>query len=79
MKKSVFIMLKTIVKQLTLAVKAVSSGHAHVLMKGNLATSTILKAVLNSEYGLRTGKFFRMSQRLKFQAMTVCFLSQMRQ
>lgn len=40
----------------TLAVKAVSSGKATVLMKGNLATSAILKAVLNSEYGLRTGK-----------------------
>ena len=26
------------------------------LMKGNLATSIILKAVLNGEYGLRTGK-----------------------
>lgn len=39
-----------------LSVKAVSSGRAHVLMKGNLATSTILKAVLNSEYGLRSGK-----------------------
>jgi len=38
------------------SVKAVSNGHAHVLMKGNIATSTILKAVLNSEYGLRTGK-----------------------
>ncbi|WP_370456067.1 phosphate butyryltransferase [Sporosarcina sp. ANT_H38] len=40
----------------TLSVKAVSSGSAHVLMKGNLATSIILKAVLNGEYGLKTGK-----------------------
>ena len=40
----------------TLAVKAVSNRRATVLMKGNLATSAILKAVLNSEYGLRTGK-----------------------
>lgn len=38
------------------SVKAVSSGRAHVLMKGNLPTSVILKAVLNSEYGLRAGK-----------------------
>ena len=44
------------VQAATLSVKAVSSGHAHVLMKGNLATSTILKAVLNGDYGLRTGK-----------------------
>ncbi|MER2090461.1 phosphate butyryltransferase [Sporosarcina sp. JAI121] len=40
----------------TLAVKAVSSGLATVLMKGNLATSVILKAVLNGEFGLRSGK-----------------------
>jgi phosphate butyryltransferase len=38
------------------AVKAVSTGQAHVVMKGNMATSIILKAVLNGEYGLRTGK-----------------------
>lgn len=37
------------------AVKAVSSGRANVLMKGNLPTPVILKAVLNAEYGLRTG------------------------
>ncbi|WP_342433925.1 phosphate butyryltransferase [Neobacillus sp. FSL H8-0543] len=38
-----------------LAVKAVFNKEASVLMKGNLATSTILKSVLNKEYGLRTG------------------------
>lgn len=38
------------------AVQAVSSGDADVLMKGMVSTSTILKAVLNKEYGLRTGK-----------------------
>jgi phosphate butyryltransferase len=38
-----------------LAVKAVSSGKADVLMKGNIATASILKAVLNKEYGLRKG------------------------
>lgn len=38
------------------AVRAVSSGRAQVLMKGNLPTAHILKAVLNGEYGLRTGK-----------------------
>lgn len=38
------------------AVRAVSSGRAQVLMKGNLPTALILKAVLNGEYGLRTGK-----------------------
>jgi phosphate butyryltransferase len=44
------------VQAATLAVKAVSSGVANVLMKGNLATSIILKAALNGEYGLRTGR-----------------------
>jgi phosphate butyryltransferase len=38
-----------------LAVKAVSSNEADVLMKGNIPTGTILKEVLNKEYGLRTG------------------------
>lgn len=38
-----------------LAVQAVSSNKANVLMKGNVPTATILKAVLNKEYGLRTG------------------------
>ncbi|WP_417899688.1 phosphate butyryltransferase [Bacillus haimaensis] len=38
-----------------LAVKAVSGKEADVLMKGNVPTATILKEVLNKEYGLRTG------------------------
>ncbi|MBD8070384.1 phosphate butyryltransferase [Bacillus sp. PS06] len=42
-------------KSAELAVKSVHSGDADVLMKGNLPTSTLLKAVLNKEYGLRSG------------------------
>ncbi len=38
------------------AVKSVSSGKAQVLMKGLVKTSTLLKAVLNKEWGLRSGK-----------------------
>ncbi|MDQ1001596.1 phosphate butyryltransferase [Neobacillus niacini] len=38
-----------------LAVRAVSNKEANVLMKGNITTSVLLKAVLNKEYGLRTG------------------------
>lgn len=38
------------------AVRAVRQNEANVLMKGNVPTSTILKAVLNKEYGLRSGK-----------------------
>ncbi|MGG4490117.1 phosphate butyryltransferase [Metabacillus idriensis] len=38
------------------AVKAVFQNEADVLMKGNVPTAIILKAVLNKEYGLRTGK-----------------------
>ncbi|NTV53444.1 MAG: bifunctional enoyl-CoA hydratase/phosphate acetyltransferase [Candidatus Firestonebacteria bacterium] len=36
------------------AVKLIVSGQAQVLMKGNLHTSSILSALLNKEYGLRT-------------------------
>jgi len=38
------------------AVKVVSSGNAQILMKGLINTSTYLRAVLNKEYGLRTGR-----------------------
>ncbi|HTY07901.1 MAG TPA: phosphate butyryltransferase [Candidatus Edwardsbacteria bacterium] len=38
------------------AVQAVSSGRADFLMKGLVATSTFLKAVLDKEVGLRTGR-----------------------
>jgi phosphate butyryltransferase len=38
-----------------LAVRAVSNKEANVLMKGNIPTGNLLKAVLNKEYGLRTG------------------------
>jgi len=38
-----------------LAVKLVSKKEASVLMKGNVASKLFLKAVLNKEYGLRTG------------------------
>ncbi|MCD6588484.1 MAG: bifunctional enoyl-CoA hydratase/phosphate acetyltransferase [Candidatus Fermentibacteraceae bacterium] len=36
-----------------IGVELVRSGEAHVLMKGLVATSTFLKAVLNKEHGLR--------------------------
>lgn len=38
------------------AVRAVRRGEAHLLMKGLLQTATIMKAVLNKEEGLRTGR-----------------------
>lgn len=39
-----------------LAVRAVHQNEASVLMKGHISTSILLKAVLNKEYGLRTGR-----------------------
>jgi phosphate butyryltransferase len=38
-----------------MAVKMVSEKHGDVLMKGMVGTSTLLKCVLNKEWGLRTG------------------------
>jgi phosphate butyryltransferase len=38
------------------AVKLVSSGHAEILMKGKVGTASLLRCVLNKEWGLRTGK-----------------------
>ncbi|MEH7414769.1 phosphate butyryltransferase [Neobacillus drentensis] len=37
------------------AVRAVSNNQANVLMKGNVPSNILLKAVLNKEFGLRTG------------------------
>ncbi|PFQ25093.1 phosphate butyryltransferase [Bacillus cereus] len=42
-------------KAAELSVKAVKNGEADVLMKGNIPTANILKAVLNKEWGLRKG------------------------
>ncbi|SHE72348.1 bifunctional enoyl-CoA hydratase/phosphate acetyltransferase [Desulforamulus putei] len=39
-----------------LAIKLVMGGNCQVLMKGLVNSSTFLKAVLNGEWGLRTGK-----------------------
>ena len=38
-----------------MAVKMVSSKQADILMKGKVGTSTLLRCVLNKEWGLRTG------------------------
>jgi phosphate butyryltransferase len=38
------------------AVKLVSENKADILMKGNITTSVLLKAVLNKEWGLRSGE-----------------------
>jgi len=37
------------------AVSLIAAGHADALMKGNISTPVLLKAVLKEEYGLRTG------------------------
>jgi phosphate butyryltransferase len=38
------------------AVKMVSRGEGDILMKGNIPTPSLLKAVLNKEWGLRSGR-----------------------
>ncbi len=38
------------------AVRLVRKGDAQILMKGNVATASLLKGVLNKEWGLRSGK-----------------------
>jgi phosphate butyryltransferase len=42
-------------KAVEMSVKMVSKKEADVLMKGKVGTSTLLKSVLNKEWGLRTG------------------------
>lgn len=41
---------------ITEAIRAVSNGEAHILMKGDVDTTSLMKAVLARESGLRTGK-----------------------
>jgi phosphate butyryltransferase len=43
-------------KAAAVAVKLVREKEADILMKGNLATSSLLRAVLNKEWGLRSGE-----------------------
>jgi phosphate butyryltransferase len=43
------------IKSVEMAVRMASSMQADVLMKGKVGTSTLLKCVLNKEWGLRTG------------------------
>jgi phosphate butyryltransferase len=42
-------------KSVEMAVRMVSSKQADILMKGKIGSSTLLKCVLNKEWGLRTG------------------------
>jgi phosphate butyryltransferase len=42
-------------KAVEIAVKLVNNGEANILMKGNVGTGILLKAVLNKEWGLRSG------------------------
>ena len=44
------------IKSTNIAVKMVHDGKAEVLMKGKVGTSDMLKAILNKDYGLRSGK-----------------------
>ncbi|NLD50459.1 MAG: phosphate butyryltransferase, partial [Clostridiaceae bacterium] len=43
-------------KAAAIAVKMVHDKQADILMKGNLGTANLLRAVLNKEYGLRSGE-----------------------
>ncbi|WP_042355109.1 phosphate butyryltransferase [Bacillus rubiinfantis] len=52
-----------------MAVQAVSNREADVLMKGNVPTKTLLSAILNKEYGLRTGRV--LSQAAVFELSAV--------
>ncbi|MEJ5228762.1 MAG: bifunctional enoyl-CoA hydratase/phosphate acetyltransferase [Pseudothermotoga sp.] len=48
-----FVQAKSEQEACEMGVKIVSSGQAHILLKGLVKTSTLLKAVLNKEWGLR--------------------------
>lgn len=60
----------------SLAVQAVSSGKADIVMKGGIRTDILMKAVLNKEYGLRNRQvvshvfFIKLPDYEKFLALT---------
>ncbi|MCK4663168.1 MAG: bifunctional enoyl-CoA hydratase/phosphate acetyltransferase [Bacteroidales bacterium] len=64
------------IKALEIAVKLVHNKEADILMKGNAGTSDLLKAVLNKDWGLRTGRllshfaFFEVKNYHKLIAVT---------
>ncbi|MFV0553473.1 MAG: bifunctional enoyl-CoA hydratase/phosphate acetyltransferase [Mangrovibacterium sp.] len=51
-----FMNVKDETEAVRIAVSLVSSGRAHFLMKGKVATPYLLKGVLNKDWGLRTGR-----------------------
>jgi len=51
-----FVEEKDLTKAINLSVKMVHDGEADVLMKGKIGTADLLRAVLNRDFGLRTGK-----------------------
>jgi len=51
-----FVEEKDVIKAINLSVKMVHDGEADVLMKGKVGTADMLRAVLNKDFGLRTGK-----------------------
>lgn len=71
-----YIDCKTEKEAAEIAVRLVSGGRADVLMKGMIPTSTLLKAVLNKDYGLRSGNVlshlagFQMAGREKMLFLT---------
>ena len=60
----------------TESVKLVRNGNADILMKGNVGTATLLKGVLNEEWGLKTGNllshfaFFELDEYYKLIGLT---------
>jgi phosphate butyryltransferase len=52
----VFIHEPDVEKAVETAVRMVHEGEAQILMKGNVATPVVLKGVLNSTWGLRSGR-----------------------
>ncbi len=69
--------VKNVNEALTAAVKAMNDGRADILMKGGVDTSTMMKAVLQDESGLKTGRLlsdifvFEYPSRMENQLMMI--------
>jgi len=55
-------------KALNDSIEAIKNGDADLLMKGNIDTATLLKAVMNKQNGLRSNKYLSHVAVLQLQA-----------
>ncbi|MEG0378073.1 MAG: phosphate acyltransferase, partial [Eubacterium sp.] len=73
--KNTVVDIKDDAQAATIAVALAAKGIADIVMKGQLQTKTYLRAILNKEYGLRTGKLLNAVTAFESKALGRTFLA----